>query len=399
MDTPFNSDWFVSTWLKHFKNSIPPKQFEFINGVRFYKHKYLPLYTNIDKNLTKGFDYTIDPKKIKKSNNVFLIYDIPSYYNTPSIKDLKYLKSNHIPQYNGYLTTIKKYSCIDNFLELNFSKSVRKLLRKRENRITKSFNISSKMFYGAIDINSYNTLFDRLFELLTKRFEEKQTNYHIISKWDYIKELTYPMILNKEAALFVMYDDSEPIAMQLCFQHQKKLIGAIPVYDTDYSKYGLGNILTFKVIEWCIKNDMHIFDSSKGDNGIKKQISDIVYRFEFHVLYNPRSVTSNLVALSITSLFRSKQYLRKRNLHTYYHLTRFKLEKILGNHQLNQLNYEIVKEEFDITKVKDILPINYKERKFSFLNRMVCDFLYSSLEKKDDVKLYKNVIATISSDS
>ncbi|NKI27100.1 GNAT family N-acetyltransferase [Arenibacter sp. 6A1] len=394
MDTPFNSDWFVNTWLKYFKNSIPPEKVEFIKGVRFYKNKYLPLYTNVGKSLTKGFEYTINPKKVKKSNSVFLIYDIPSYYKTPPIKDIKFLKSTRIPQYNGYITTIKKYSCIDNFLELNFSKPERKLLRKRENRITKSFNISSKMFYGAIDINSYNTLFDRLSELLTKRFEEKQTNYHIISKWDYIKELTYPMILNKEAALFVMYDDSEPIAMQLCFQHQKKLIGAIPVYDTDYSKYGLGNILTFKVIEWCIKNDMHIFDSSKGDYGIKKQISDIVYRFEFHVLYNPRSVTSNLVALSITSLFRSKQYLRNKNIHTYYHHLRYKLGTTLGNHQPTPLNYEVIKEKFDISKMKDILPINYKERKFSFLNRMLCDYLYSSLEKKDDVKLYKKTIPT-----
>lgn len=389
MDTPFNSNWFTSTWLKHFKNSVPPIKFEFINGVQFYKNKYLPIYTNIGKNLTKGFHYTINLDKIKKNNNVFLIYDIPTYFKIPSVKDSKIFKLERITQYNGYLTIIKKYSSIDNFIKLKYSSTDRKVLRRRQNRLNESFNVSYKMYYGHIDMDNYNVLIDKLGELLKKRFLTKQTTYHILSKWDYIKELTYPMILNNDAALFVIYADNEPIAMQLCFQYQKKLIGAIPVYDTDYAKYGLGNILTFKVIEWCINHEMDAFDSSKGNYSNKKNISDIVYTFEFHVLFNPKSLLSSLLAYPIIYFFRFKHFLRKKNVHTIYHDMRFKLNKILKKQESSEINYEIVNEKFDINKEIDISQINCKDKKFTFLNKINCDFLYSTVEKHKDVKLYK----------
>lgn len=389
METPFNSDWFIKTWLKHFKNSVAPIKFEFIDGVQFYKNNKLPVYINIGKNLTKGFNYTIDPDKIKYSNRVLLIYDIPTYFKIPLFKESKNLKSKHIKQYNGYLTSVDKYNNIDDFLKSNYSSSDRKLFRRRQNRLNKSFNISSKMYFGSIDPDIYNLLFDQLKELLIKRFQEKQTDYHILSKWDYIKELTYPMIMSKDAALYVIYSDSEPIAMQLCFHHNKKLIGAIPVYDTDYAKYGLGNILTFKVIEWCINNDMDVFDSSKGDYGIKKHISDIVYHFEFHVLFNPRSIISTLLAYRIIYFYQIKQYLRKRNIHTLYHSLKFMLGGFMGKNKAQRINYEFINEEFDIAQEKDISPIDYKQNGFSFLRKIVFDYLYSNPEKNEDVKIYR----------
>lgn len=389
MDTPFNSEWFVKTWIKYFRNSKPAIKFDFIVGVQFYKDKYLPIYTNIGKNLTKGFNYRIHPNKIRNNHNVYLIYDIPSYYNIPSINGQKNLKLKSISQYNGYYTTLDQYNNLDDFIVKNYSSSRRKMLRRRYNGLIKSFDISTTMYYGSIDKDTYNLLFDRLSELLKKRFQEKQTNYHILSKWDYIKELTYPMILNKEVALFVIYDDFEPIGIRLCFQHQKAIIGAIPIYDTDYSKFGLGNILTFKLIEWCINNNMEIFDSSKGDYGIKKQISDTIYSYDYHVLYNPKSVISRFLAFTLISSFQLKQYLRNRNIHTIYHNLRYRIGGKQSNGNSNQFSYQILDEEFKIENEKDTSQIDYKEQEFSILNRLVHDFLYSSGERKKDVKLYK----------
>lgn len=395
MDTPFNSESFVKTWLKHFKNSISPLKFEFIDGVQFYRNKYFPLYINIGKNLTKGFHYHINPKKIKNNHNVYLIYDIPSYYDFPKIIDCKYLKLKVIGQYNGYLTSLKNYNTIDDFFKANYSASGRNVLRRRQKALTNSFNIKYKMYYGSIEMDEYNKLFDIFYDLLKKRFKEKQTDYHIISKWDYIKELTYPMILNKEAAFFVIFDDDEPIAFQLNIHHNRNIIGSIPTYDTAYYKFGLGNILTFKLIEWCLEHKMDIYDSSKGDYGIKKQISDTTYKFDYHVLYNPKSFTSKLLSAIIISFFTLKQYLREKNIHSVFHRIKF---KVLGakNVQIpGQLTYEIVNEEFDVTSLNNLILFDYKKKEHQFTQKIVYNFLYKTGENKNDTRIYKQKDADI----
>lgn len=389
METPFNSDWFVKTWLKHFKNSIAPIQFDFIDGVQFYKKNKLPIYINIGKNLTKGFNYTINPDKIKHSNRVLLIYDIPSYYNLPSKKGYNKLKIKSIPQYNGYYTSLDKYHDLDDFIKQNYSASRRKMLRRRYNGLIKSFDIKTQMYFGDITVETYNMLFDKLYELLDKRFKEKRTDYHILSKWEYIKELSYPMILNKELALFVLYDGEEPIGIRLCFQHQNKLIGAIPIYNTDFAKFGLGNILTFKLIEWCLENNIEVFDSSKGDYGIKKQISDTVYSYDYHVLYNPKSLISYSLAFGLIYTFQLKQYLRNKNLHTFYHKIKYKLKGKSTKKTDKTSKYQIIEDVFDIKKEEGITHIDYKERRYSYLNKIICDFLYASGERKKDLKTYK----------
>ena len=94
---PFTSTSFVTVLSKHFNGSKTSKSFDFISGVQFLKHAFLPLYENIGENLTKGIDYKIDYSHTDFKGKTFLIYDVPHYFNiepfnAPSESSLKLKK-------------------------------------------------------------------------------------------------------------------------------------------------------------------------------------------------------------------------------------------------------------------------------------------------------------------
>ncbi|WP_298789318.1 GNAT family N-acetyltransferase [uncultured Allomuricauda sp.] len=386
---PFNTDRFAKSWLKHFKDSMPSKRFDYINGVNFYKDKHLPLYINVGKNLTKGFYYTINSDKVVNSNNVFLIRDIPTYFNVPELKGVKGLKAIKARQYNGYLTYLEKYSNLEDFIIDKYNSSGRNVLRRRLKGLETSFDIKHEVFYGAIEQDTYDVIIEEFHRLLIKRFSEKKTEYHILKKWDYFKEIIYSMVLNKEAVLYVIYANENPIGIYLSICFNNVVSGAIPVFDTDYAKFGLGNILTLKQIEWCIENKMEIFDSSKGDYGEKERISDLKYFFEYHILYNPRSIASSVLAFGISSFFKLKQFLREKEIHSFYHNLKFKLSLGKESKNPNQIKYEFTESAADTFQNENVDLIDIQGEDYLFLKKMVYNFLYKSREHVKDVKIYK----------
>ena len=67
------------------------------------------------------------------------------------------------------------------------------------------------------------------------------------------------MIRNKEAALFVIYNQDKPIAINLVNFSDTTMLDVIRVFDIDYARYRLGVVGIMKQIEWCIENNFKAF--------------------------------------------------------------------------------------------------------------------------------------------
>ena len=388
---PFNTERFENTWLKYFMGSIPPVRFDFIKGVSFYKDSKFPLYINVGRNITKGFYYTIEKEKVNKFGHALLIRDVPTYFEVPEIKDIKGIKALRARQYNGYLTDLTKYPTFDDFLKDKYTSSNRNVLRRRSKGLAGSFDIKHEFYYGSIDPETYDLVMTKLHELLIKRFSQKQTEYHVLSKWDYFKESMYQMILEKEAHLYVIYEREDPIGIYLSISFGDIISGAIPVFDTDYSKFGLGNILTLNLIEWCMENQIRIFDSSKGDYGEKDKISDLKYFFEYHILYCPKSIRSTLMAKGLHFFFKTKQFLREKQLHSVYHNLKYKLRpKKSSNAPSRGPKYEFSETDSSTFNMDGMHQIDMKQDEFAFLRMMVYNFLYKTRDHVNDVKIFKD---------
>ena len=323
---PFSTSTFLKTWKKHFIINKPESSFKFISNLVFYKSRF-SLFINMGKNLTKGNNYIINNYNDFK-NKTFLVYDVLPHLNriqTNLPENIEILKSK---QYPGFLINLDRFKNIDDYLLNTFSKNTRMKMRKFNKRLNECFNVSSKMFFGDIDKKEYDGIFENFMLLLQKRYSEKEVSYNNMqpSEWDFYKEVAYPLILEKKASLFVIFDNKTPIAITYNYHTEDTLIDAITVFDIDYTKFNLGYINNLKLLSWCFDNNLKTLDFSKGYFDYKKRMCTQEYDFEYHIIYDKKSFKSKIIAYTYFIFLEFKTYLRYKRLDVKFHKLSYRLK-------------------------------------------------------------------------
>jgi predicted N-acyltransferase len=297
--------------------------------VLFLKKKFLPLYTNVGRNITNGMSYKLDNLKHNTEfrKKVFLIYDVPTYFNLYAPSDSSKLKIKRINQYKGVLTNISKYHNFDNFLQNTFKSKSRHTLKRKRTQLESCFNISYSVYNGDISDNDYYNIAESLRNLITKRFSALGKSNSIIGSWDYYFDLMKSMIINKEAVMVTVNRDNKPIGMAFNFLSDNILFYAITTFDTDYLKYNIGHTTIMRIFEWCFENNINVIDFSKGVSEYKNRWKNEEYHFQCHILYDSGSVFTVIIANMISTYFKFKQYLRDKNLNSVYSKLKFLLNK------------------------------------------------------------------------
>jgi hypothetical protein len=385
---PFTSPTFTNIWKRHFQPNKKILKFNFINGLSFYKSFIPCLFINTGRNLTKGNLYNIENNQDYK-NKAVLIYDVLPHLNKKSNnipENIRILKSK---QYSGFLVNVDKFKSIDEYLLNTFSKNTRMKMRKFNKRLNECFNISTKMYFGNIDKHEYNEVFEKFMLLLQKRYSDKQILYNNMqpSEWNFYKDVAYPLILEKKASLFVVYDNKTPIAITYNYHTKDSLIDAITVFDTDYTKFNIGYVNNLKLLNWCFDNNIKTLDFTKGYFDYKKRMCTLKYDFEYHIIYDKKSISSEIIALLYYNFLEFKSYLRNNKLDVKFH----KLTYLIKNKKKLK-----PKEKIKITKL-DALPIHKELQKisikestnFDFLTKYVNDFLYLVVLPYNKVDIYK----------
>lgn len=388
---PFLSGTFLSLWSKHFYGNKAGIDFEFITGPRFYKPNILPLYINMGKNVTKGISYSLVDSEIQDfKGKTFLLYDVPKSFNVDTKTHSKNLNIYKIRQYPGFLINLDSFTNLNQFMTSNFNKSSRYKLNKYKKRLEASFDITYTMFFGEIVKEEYDLLFEHFNKLLQKRFLDKQiTNNNLDPKeWEFYHEVAYPMILEKKASLFVIYSDTTPIGVTLSYHSESILFDAITVFDIDYGKFHVGSITIMKLIEWCLENNLNVLDFSKGYFDYKARWANKRYDFEYHILYDSKSVKSSILASFIKIFFKLKQTLREKNINKRLH----KLLFFIRRSELETSSDPITKYQFsgpiELPNLAKFNKIAFNEPHHAHLKPMVFDFLYLNSEKINDVTVY-----------
>ena len=123
MTNPFSSQTFQKKWIAHFKPNRAITDFKHIQDVKFYKSKYLPIYFNVGRNLTKGTNYKLTNEN-GINNKALVIYDVLPHkqHTLSSTSKYKILKSQ---QYQGYLINIEQFQNITEYMQSAFGKNSR----------------------------------------------------------------------------------------------------------------------------------------------------------------------------------------------------------------------------------------------------------------------------------
>lgn len=390
ISNPFLSDNFTSVWSKHFNQSKPENTFHFAPNLGFTKHHLLPLFINVGKTLTKGIEYSLSSKENNDyRRNAFLIYDVPTYFeieqDAPQ-SDLGFYKTK---QYPGFLINLEEFKDLTQYMAVTFSKSSRYKLNKYKKRLEQCFDIEYRMFFGNISKKEYDEVFKSFRMLLEKRFDDKQIENNNLrtDEWNFYYEVAFPMILEKKASLFVIYDSGSPIGVTLNYFSDTVVFDAITVFDIDYSKFHLGSVTIMKLVEWSILNGYSILDFSKGYFDYKTRWSNKAYDFEYHIYYDSSSLKAKSIALFLKKFFDLKQYLRDKKINEKLHRITYRLKRKTSNETF-YTNYTFIEvaDTFDIEKLESL---NTKMLDDRFLKSIAFDFLYLNNECMTDLKMYE----------
>lgn len=387
---PFTSETFVSKWVKHFYAGHSPITFNFINGLSFFKVNTLNLYINTGRNLTKGISYSLTiPDKINLNKSVILIYDVPAYFELDVENVPEKVTFHKIKQYPGYLVELYKYKDLNDYFQKTFSKKTNDKLKRYQRRLELCFDIKYKMFYGDISKEEYDFIFDCFKKLLQKRFTDKQaTNNNLNSEeWEFYHDVAFPMILEKKMSLFVVYENSNPIAVTLNYFSENTLFHAITTFDIDYSKFHLGKIAMANLFSWCFEQKLKYFDFSKGHFDYKTHWMTKSYDFEYHLYYDKTSIKSKLIGFIIKNLLELKQYLREKELNKKLHDLTYRFQK--HDHEIKTSSSFVISELNKDYKDFELLEIDMSHKDLMTLKRIVNEFLFLNSESLYNLKIMK----------
>lgn len=394
MDTnPFTSDTFKKIWSKHFNEGKASISFPGISGVDFVKPPFFPLYHNTGKNLTKGLEYRIDTSELMGlGHRVISIQDVILFeISEGSLAVPKRVKVLKINQYPGLLVDLSEFNSYEDYFQKHFKTSSRYKLRSHKNRLEDCFDITYTTFCGAISQEIYDHLFEQFRSLLEKRFKGKKVHNHNLDKpeWAFYSEVYYRLILEGKAALFVVFEQKKPIAITLLSIKGDTIIHTMTAFDTDYSKFRLGTCSNMQLVHWCIQNGYKKLDFSKGYYDYKARWSTQKYPFEYHVLYNPGSPISTVIAFSHFYFMNLKAFLRRKELNLFKH----RLTYFFQNFPL------LFRPKNNISQWSDHTPS--REQKIDWeeiseanidpgIKKELFDFLFFVKEKFKNVNLYQS---------
>lgn len=353
----------------------------------FFEKRMVPnIYKVLSYKGIQGFQYKNPRLDAEEKDAQWYIKLFPSYLDFKR-KDHQGLILRRIFRVKGFAIEISDFDSTDHYLQLHFKPNFRTAIRRRFKGLETCFDIRYKMFYGHIEQSEYEFLMQSLHGMLTRRFKQRNDENMALKKWERYVANTRGLINEKKASLFVIYDDSKPIQIALSYHHDKIIFLAIPSYDIDYSKFGLGNLAIVKILHWCIDNAYSMLDMGYGAFDYKVKWCNKIYNFEHHLFYRKSSPLSLLFVYFVTIKTRIINFLLTKNINVIYHDVK---EFFLGRKKLQSLDYTIVKGEFNKEELSGLISIDHVSNdSYRFLKKPLYDFAYARLENVSQIKVYE----------
>lgn len=349
------------------------------------------IYSNIlyshDKNIICRSGQ-LEKNDLSQGNTVYLVKYVPGYM-IPNLKTP--FKAIKLFETKGYAICIEGITSVEEYLTIQLKHKHRASIINRKNRLEHHFNIRYEVYYNQISKEIYSNLMSVLREFLVLRFEQRNETNERLLEWDKFYELFFTLINNKRASFFAIYENDKPIALSLNYHLDKIFFGAISSYDIDYAKFGLGQILVFKRLEWCIQHKMDIFDMSMGNPNYKIKWCNTIYDFEHHIVYRFSSIPESFYARLIALRMSTKNYLKSKNAHILYRRIKTKLGKKSKNgKKMNQTSESLMyrfEAVVDIQPYDNLTRIDFNTKPFAFLKRLICDFIYTTSEHISNIEI------------
>lgn len=352
----------------------------------FHKEHFKALCTGITySSYNVKFNTNNLNKKAVQKAQVFKL--LPQYVK---IHPKDNFKIKAIPQHNmGYAIALEDVTSIEEYLQKQYNSKKRNIINRFVNRLEHCFNITYQLHIGTLPKDQYTFLMQALHQMIIQRFDERDEEHKNLNEWDDLMANTYQQILESKASLFVIYNNEQPIEISLNYHFDKILFSYVSSYHTDYSKFGLGHVEIYKQLEWCLKNGYILFEMGVGGMDYKRRWSNNIYQYQQCIFYNPNVLLSSVSATLKYIIYSLKEYLKAKGLNEIVPNMLRKIKNVSKNNSEAEYKVNDILKHNNQNKLEEnISEIDLSVKINNPLIRYRNDFLYTSLEKEDDTKVY-----------
>ncbi|MGB5691499.1 MAG: GNAT family N-acetyltransferase, partial [Flavobacteriaceae bacterium] len=254
------------------------------------------------------------PSPTPVNHGLHLVKDIPNYLEVEPDIEGHQKRLRTIDQYRGFLLNLSGFNSPEAYLTKQLSKRNRKNLFSKKGKLEKEHDISCQMYFGQISKKEYDSILDEFYAMLKRRFHQKKTTNRYLERWEELYNILLDKILQKEASLFVIRDQTKPIGIALNYHMGELVLSHIQTYDVDFAHYNIGDILMLKHLEWCFKNKVLVYDLSMGDSEFKSKWCNFSYRFCYQLFYDRSSFSQRIMAFFVVLKYKIKNYLRNKRI-------------------------------------------------------------------------------------
>ena len=296
-------------------NFIKYKKLNFTQDF-FEKQILSPYYVAIRNTYSDSifFNPNTNEKLIDDHNDISVVEFIPPFIDLDLETKQLPLSSFKYKYFKGFMCELNNTDNLQDYMNVQLGKKGVKKILSRLKRLETCFDITYKTFIGDIDESECLSLMQNLGFMIEKRFKQRGDTNNFLNNWDFYRTSAYKMINDNKACLFVIYNNNKPIVISLNYLYQNIFESAISSYEIDYAKYGLGNIIVMKKLEWCFNNNYCVFNMRFGDYPYKRMWCNTVFDYESHVIYNRKSLLQTLKAIFIKNKNQLKFFLIKNKL-------------------------------------------------------------------------------------
>ncbi len=326
--------------------------------------------------------------RTKEENEGVHVKDVPDYFSLDV--DLEKFKCDRItiPLYEGFLIQLSQFENFEHYVTDKVKRARFSEIRRLEKKLHKCFDISYRFYQDDIDSSTYSYLFKTLKSLTTKRFQEKgEQNYELQYFESFEKEIL-PLLQRKEAGIFVIYDGDKPISIRVDVHFQKIIYGLLRTYDTDYGKFGLGDIDMLENIRWGLGNNYLAIDLLKGYFEYKKKWCTNTYRYMHHIIYRkkPQTLIPKGRVLASRIRLRNRLLLLAKSMRL-GNLKRSVLKRMGGT---SKKSHDVLVEEWstNTTTIPNLRLVDIESGECLKLRKPLYDFLYKENLKKSEMDIY-----------
>ena len=212
-----------------------------------------------------------------KNKWCLIIQDVPGYLKLHLDTLTNEQSCRTVPTQKTYVVNLGEYPNGAAYLQKHFGPKSRSALKRYKNRLETCFTVRNEVYYGPMDRENYDHLFEKLRELMVHRFEQKNEQNYELRHLEEIKEDVYPQLLQKQANLFVIYANERPVSIRINMMKGTLAFYILSAYDPDYDMFRLGKLDMWQNIDWLIGEGCTKYDLLKGYGYIKERWADNIY--------------------------------------------------------------------------------------------------------------------------